>query len=83
MSKELKTLEILANLTKLVDGLRRRVDLSHSRIDRRTGRLDSQQERVKVLEEKVSSFPLSFCVESKGGFSRSLLRKATRIGFLM
>ena len=53
MSKELKTLEILANLTKSVGTL-------NGRVDRRTKRLDSQQDRVKVLEEKVSSFPLSF-----------------------
>ena len=60
MSKELKTLEILANLTKSVDRLKRSVELSHGRIDRRTVKIDSQQERVKELENKVSSFPLSF-----------------------
>ena len=60
MSKELKTLEILVNLTKLVDRLKRSVELSHGRIDRRTAKIDSQQERVKELENKVSSFPLSF-----------------------
>ena len=59
MSKELKTLEILANLTKSVDGLKKSVDFSHAMIGHRTGRLDSQQDRVKVLEEKVSSLPLS------------------------
>ena len=60
MSKELKTLEILANLTKLVDGLKKSVDLSHARIGRRMGRLDSQQDQIEMLEEKVSSSPLSF-----------------------
>ena len=66
MSKELKTLEILANLTKSVDGLRKSVDLSHSRIDQRTGRLDSQQDRVKVLEEKVILFSaLDFAIALK------------------
>ena len=75
MSKELKTLEILTNLTKSVDTLRKSVDYSHERIDCRTGRLDSQQDQVKVLEEKVSSFPLLFCVERKEGFSRLLLLK--------
>ena len=58
VSKELKTLEILANLTKSVGTL-------NGRVDRRTKRLDSQQDRVKVLEEKVSSLPLLFCKSVK------------------
>ena len=64
MSKEVKMLEILANLTKLVDRLKKSVKLAHEQVDQRTERLDSQQDQVKGLEEKASSFPLSFCVES-------------------
>ena len=78
MSKELKTLEILANLTKSVDGLKKNVDLSHARIDQRMGRLNSQQDRVKALEEKVSSLPLSFCESVKVDFRLLLSRGSYR-----